>query len=315
MSDFLQLCVKRRKKEGFLDLQNKAYKRYKEGSRQRGNLLKKTLEAWLIEDGFLSKPPKEADSVDPLDILDTMRDRICEISGHVWIEFVKDTNSDLIHGAASRPDKINAYIAEFTPSFDPNLLADVFGPEGGAGVLWRTVTVDHVVKLFTPLLEESETNRKKSTCSPKRDPAGALKGHSDLFSPIQLREQSDYWFKDKQYAYITPVWLVNMPHAVIESIMEERSEWRYSFTPEHYMDTDNCLTWASHALDELTVHDWLKTIQKQCGIDPSTLHEGGCKDCHIREQGRMSCISRYASRADKKRKTKLRRFSVLRVVK
>jgi hypothetical protein len=315
MSDFLQLSVKRRAKPGFLDLLTKAYKRYQEGSRQRGNQLKKTLEAWLIEDRLLSNPPQKTDSVAPLNIINTLEDRICAISGHAWIEFVEDTNSDMIHGAASRPDKINAYVAEYTPRFELDLIYEVFGSEGGGEILWRKVTVDHVAKLFAPVLEESMTDKKKSSCSPKRDPAGALVGRSELLSPAQLREQSDPWFKDRRDAYITPVWVVNTPYAVIDSIMEERAGWRYSFTPEHYLDTDNCVTWASHVLDELAVPDWLKTIQKQCDIDPSTLHEDGCKDCHIRDQGRMSCTSRYASRADKKRKTKARRFSVLRVVK
>lgn len=312
MSDFLQLCVKRRKKEGFLDLLNKAYKRYKEGSRQRGNLLKKTLEGWLLEDGILSNPPKETDLVSPLDLLHSLVDRVCEISGHVWIEFVEDTSSDAIYGAANyQPDKINAYVAEFTPRFNLDLMFEVFGAEGGGNVLWRNVTVDHVAKLFAPLLEESMGDKKKSTCSPKRAPFGALPGRSELLSPIQLREQSDFWFKDRRKAYVTPVWVVNMPHAVIDFIMEDRSGWRYSFSPEHYPETDNCVTWASHALDKSEVTDWLKTIQKQCGIPPRKLHKGGCKDCHVREQGRMSCTSEYASRADEKRKTKLRRFSSL----
>jgi hypothetical protein len=308
--------VKRRQKKGFLDFLLKEYEQDTRYVQKKGNRLRKTLERWLIEEQLLSKPPQESDTVSPDEIVATIGERICAVSGHVWIEFVEGANSDSIRGPAnSRRDEINSYVAEFLPVINPDLMFDVLDSAGGGRILWRDITANHVVRLFTPLFKEARVDKRKQVCLPARDPLGAVPGKLKLFTPGQHREQGSSWLQDRRDAYITSVWPVNMPRAMIQSISEERAGWRYSFTPEHYSDSDNCVTLACYVLDRLVSQRWLKIVQRQCKIDLSKAHKGVCKDCHVKEQGRMSCTAERARQADEKRRAGLKRCSIFRVVK
>jgi hypothetical protein len=324
MSDFLQISVKRRQKNGgFLDILKDEYRDYKNDPRNIGNRLKDKVEAWLIEEEILTDPPEANDLVPTLSIGSVIINRICEISGHVWLEFVEGMDEDSIRAAPNTPlDRSKVHLAEFISEIEIDLLLEVFESQSGGGILWEQVTDRHFLDLFASLLEESDDNRKPVPPQARR-PAGILNGWVNLFSPDGLQEYSEQWFKDwfeeetgdRMGAYITPVWQVNQPSVVINSLMQKETGLRYSFTPEHYRNADNCVTWASRILDNLVPGDWLDTVraqcginQPQCGIDPATLAPKPCEDYHIREQGRMKCVTFYASEADRQRRAGLRRF-------
>lgn len=313
MAALLHLSVKRRRSpEGFLDILTKEYNHYKDDSHEVGTELKEMIEIWLVEEELLSNPPQASDSINLLNIADTIMNRVCEISGHVWIEFMEGANGASIYGAAAQQrDNINAYVAEFIPTFEAlvDLIFEIFESAQGGEIYWGNVTNEHLLKLFGHLLDDS-TADKKSLPPNSRPPAGVLTGGPNLISPAQLREQSEFWFNDRSNPYMTPAWQVDDSLAVITSFIQESLGLNYSFTPEYYSDAENCVTWAALALDNLVPQDdWLEVVRQQCGIDPNTLHKGGCKDPHIREQGRMSCTTKYANQADQQRKGGLIAFS------
>jgi hypothetical protein len=317
MSDYLQLSVKRRQMNGgFLDILRKEYQDYKNDPQNIDNRLRERVGTWLIEDDFLPHASHAGDSVLSFNIPDTVMKRICEIAGHVWLEFVEGADNNSIRATGDYPrDSINAYVAEFIPEPDIDSILEVFG---GEEVLWANVTPEHLLRLFAPFLEESQDDRKPAPRS-LRSPAGALNGYVSLLSPDKLREYSvpwfRSWFKDRMGADKTPTWHVSRPSVVVESFQQKDIGLRYSFTPEHYQNADNCLTWASRVLDDLVPGNWLDTVriqcrveQLQCGKDPATLAPATCNDYHLREQGRMKCIALYASDADKAREAGLKRF-------
>lgn len=317
MSDFLQLNVKRRRRNGgFLDDLKEEYKGYQDDPQNIGNKLKEKVEDWLIEEKRLSNPPAEFDALNPLSIGDAILNRVCEIAGHVWLEFVEGTGEDSIRGTGffQERDTINAHVAEFIPEIEIDTILETFQTEGGSEVLWNNITDEHLLELFGPLLKESHVARKPAS-SASRYPAGFLNGYMNLIFPDQLRGQGEAWFKDRMDADITPAWQINDPVVITNSIMETEAGLRYSFTPEQYQNADNCVTWASRALDHLVLGDWLDTVrahcgitQPQCGIASSQLAHKPCEDYHIREEGRMKCIAGYASEADKQRLGGLRTF-------
>jgi hypothetical protein len=233
--------------------------------------------------------------------------RVCEIAGHVWIEFVEGASEDSIRGAAeSQRDRINAHVAEFIPDFDLDSMLEVFEWAEGGEVPWDKITDAHLLGLFAPLLRESAINRTPLP-SEGRPPAGAVPGRPNMLSPDQVRKQPTVWFRDRREPFMTPVWEVKAPGAVIASVIREREGLRYSYTPEHYHDADNCVTWAWVVLDRLVPGDWLETILTQY-VSPRLAPEG-CRDYDIRECGRMRCAEGYGAVADAQRKEGLRRYS------
>ncbi len=310
MADLLHLSVKRRRRNGgFLDVLAKEYNQYKNGSQEPGGELKGLIENWLVEEELLSDPREETDSVNLLNLADIIMNRVCEISGHVWLEFIEGLDDSPIRGAAEqRREMINAYVAEFIPTFEllVDLIFEVFESAEGGEILWSYVTNEHLLRLFGHLLDESQPNKKSPASN--RPPAGALTGDINLISPAQLRQHSQFWFKDRDESYMTPAWQADDPLVVITSYVKQNSGVRYSFTPEYYSDAENCVTWASQVLDSLVAGDWLSIVRAQCSIDPATLHDGGCNDSHIKEQGRMGCATRHASQADKRRQDGLAVF-------
>lgn len=309
MGDVLQLNVKRRQRNGgFLDVLNEEYQAYKNDPQNIGDRLKGKLGTWLSEDDLLTDPPQADDSVIPFNIPDTIMSRVCEIAGHVWLEFVEDAVDNSIRATGDYPrDSINAHIAEFIPETDIDSIFEVFGPEGGGEILWNKVKPEQLLRLFAPF-----------SLSPGL-PAETLPGDVVLHSPDKLRQTSapwfKRWFKDRMGAYITPMWQVNRPSVVIDLLRQKEPGLRYSFTPEHDQGWDNCVTWASRALDNLVPRHWLDTVRVQCGIDhpqcgkdPSPVAAKACEDYHIREQGRMKCVTLYAAEADKAREDGLREF-------
>ena len=310
MADLLHLSVKRRRRNGgFLDVLAKEYKQYKNSSEETDGRLKRLIESWLVEEELLSDPPEQTDSLNLLNLADIIMNRVCEISGHVWLEFIEGLNGPPIRGAAeSQREQINAYVAEFIPTFEllVDLIFEVFESAEGGEILWGHVTNEHLLRLFGHLLDESQPDKKARPSN--RPPAGALTGDVNLISPAQLREHSEFWFKDRNESYMTPAWQADGSLVFITSFTKQNSGLRYSFTPEYYSDAENCVTWASRVLDRLVAGDWLDIVRLQCSIDPATLHEGGCSDSHIKEQGRMGCATRHASLADQQRKDGLTVF-------
>jgi hypothetical protein len=316
MGDFLQLKVKRRERiDGFLDILKEENQAYKNDPENTGNRLREKLGTWLMESDILVDSPPADYSVHPFNIPDSIMNRICEIAGHVWLEFVEDADDNSIRATGDYPrDRINANIAEFIPETDIDSIFEMFGPEGvgeslwdGGEVLWSKVTNEHLLRLFAPF------------SLPAGLPAGALPGSVVLHSPAKLRQSSGPWFKrwfrDRMGADVTPTWQVNRPTVVIDLLRQNEPGLRYSFTPENYQDADNCVTWASRALDNLVPGHWLDTVRAQCGIDHPLCGKASapvaakpCEDYHIREQGRMKCVTLYAAEADKARAEGLREF-------
>lgn len=317
MSDFLQLNVKRRKRNGgFLDALKAEYKAYEEDPQNIGNKLIEKVEEWLLDDKKVSKPLAMSKALYPHEIGDTISNRVCEIAGHVWLEFVEGTGEESIRGTKyfQKRDTLNAHVAEFIPEIEMDLLLEAFETRGGP-VLWNDVTNKNLLELFVPLLKESQDKRKPVFPDARR-PAGFLPGYMNLIFPDDLRGQGEAWFNDRVDAHMTPAWQIDAPVVITDSIEQTEAGERYSFTPEHYQDADNCVTWASRALDELLPGNWLDTVralceitQPQCGIDPTQLPHKPCVDLHIRDEGRMKCIAGYASEADKMRRTGSIKFS------
>ena len=310
MGDFLQLSVKRRRKDGggFLDLLKEDFKRGCKGDPQNpGATLRERVRTWLVEEKLLGESPH--DPVNPIDIVDAIMNRVCEIAGHAWIEFVEGAGDDSIRGAGeARREMINAYVAEFIPAFDLDHIFETFEATGGGQIPWHQITNEQLCTLFAPLLAESDVNRTPNP-STDRQPAGAVPGYHNLISPEQLREQGDAWFRDRQQPYVTPVWEADAPPlASVDSISVASVGLRYSYTPEHYDDAENCVTWASRLLDSLAPGDWLETIRAQCVMSPELAPER-CEAYHIKEHGRMRCAEEYVSLADAQREVGLRRFS------
>ncbi|HMG73266.1 MAG TPA: hypothetical protein VK582_07165 [Pyrinomonadaceae bacterium] len=310
MSDFLQLNVKRRQRNGgFLDILKEEFESYKNEPQNISTRLKERVGTWLVEDSSLRLPLQQHDLVSPSYIQDSVMWRICEIAGHVWFEFVEGADDDDSIRATGdySPDSINAHIAEFIPEPNIDLLLEVFESGGGGTVLWSTITDDHFVRLFAPFLEEPE------------DPNDRVSGNVGLLSPDKLREYSEpwfkTWFKDRMGAYIMPAWRVQMPSVVIDLLRQQESGLRYSFTPQHDPDADNCVTWVSRVLDKLVPGDWLDAVRvqcniarPQCGTDSAQLAGKLCVDYHIRSHGRMKCVTLYAKGADEARQAGLREF-------
>lgn len=306
MGDLLHWCVKRRLKgeESFLDSLYEEYRLYQDDPQNVGDKLRAKINDWLVEDNHFGGP---SDFVKPLDIAATIMYRICEIAGHVWIEFVEDAGDDSIRGAAeSRRESINAYVAEFNPEpdFDLDLMVEVFESAEGGEVPWNQITNEHLLKLFAPLLGDPNIPPPPP---PERAPAGSVTGHPNLITPAKVREQSTAWFNDRREPYMTPAWEVEAARAAIASVIRESVGLRYSFTPEHEAEWANCVTWACGVLDTLVPGDWLEIIQTQC-FKPSGLAPKGCEAYDVRAYGRMRCAEGYASLADAQRKEGLKRF-------
>jgi hypothetical protein len=309
MSGSLQLHVKRRQTNGgFNDVLRDEFGAYEHDPQNIGNKLIKKVEDWLLDDKKLSKPPTVSKALYPHEIGDTISNRVCEIAGHVWLEFVEGTGEDSIRGTAyfQKRDTINAHVAEFIPEIEMDVLLEAFETRGGP-ILWNDVSNKSLLELFAPLLKESQDGRKPIPPDARR-PAGFLPGYMNLIFPYDLRIQADAWFKDRMDAHVTPAWQIDEPVVITDSIEQTEAGERYSFTPEHYQDADNCVTWASRALDELVPGNWLYTIrahggvaQPQCGIDQTRLPHNPCEDLHITDEGRMKCIEGYAFRADQQR--------------
>jgi hypothetical protein len=309
MSDFIQWAVKRRRKEekdeeGFLDSLYALDRLYKADPHNTVSRLRNKVRDWLLEDGVISG---DDDEVSPSELIDTFMNRVCQIAGHAWVEFVEGASDDSIRGAAeSQRDMINAHLAEFNPNFDTNLMLDVFESTEGGDIPWSRVTDAHLLKLFEPLLSASATNRT-SPASSSRNPAGAVRGLPRLLSPSKLKKEPPAWFEDRREPYITPVWEVKAPGAAVASVSATAS--RYSYTPEHYADGGNCVTWSCAVLDALVSGNWLEDVRTQHAGGGHPLAPGDCGDYDVRVCGRMRCAEEYASHADAQSRGGLRRYA------
>jgi hypothetical protein len=310
MSDFVQLNVKRRQLNGgFLDALKEEYGAYEHDPQKIGNKLIRKVEDWLLDDEKLSHPPTVFDELSPHDIGDAISNRVCEIAGHVWLEFIEGTGEDSIRGTEyfQKRDTINAHAAEFIPEVEMDAILEAFETGSGSPIEWSKVTNENLLKLLGPLLKASPVGRKP--VSPTARPAaGFLPGTMNLILPDELRGQGEEWFKDRMGADITPAWKIDEPVVITDSINQTEAGERYSFTPEHYQDADNCVTWVSRALDDLLLGNWLDTVrahggiaQPQCGIDQARLPHNPCEELHITDEGRMKCIEGYAFRANQRR--------------
>jgi hypothetical protein len=319
MADFIQLAVKRRKtKRGFLDLLHE-YRNNIGDRAKTGRKIKQTVERWLISDGFLSDPPEDDERVSPFAIEFAPFNRVCEIAGHAWIEFVKDASDDWIQDGSYRAiNDDDFHLAEFGPVASIDRMLEVFAEAQGGPVLWRSVTADQIVDLFAPMLDESQERRRAAPES-RRPANGFVGGSMYHLSPDMRREYPPGWFDaafkkptgDRFGAYVTPFWQVKLDTQVLN-----RAHPFYSFTPEHYETTDNCITWASRVLDNLLTGDWLDDIRTQC----RTAHpycfkrcigvvRKACVDYHVREQGRVKCLDLYLRKADGARIKRLKKFA------
>jgi hypothetical protein len=319
MADFIQLAVKRRKtKRGFLDLLHKY--RNNIGDRSKtGCQIKQTVERWLISDGCLDEPPEEDERVDPFAIESAVFNRVCEIAGHAWVEFVKDASDDHIQEGSNRPIRDDElHLAEFRPAPMIDRMFDVFAAAEGGWVLWRSVTAEQIVDLFGPMLDASQERRQPAPES-RRPANGSVVGSMYYLPPDERQEYPPGWFDDlfkkptgdRFGAYLTPVWQVK-----IENQALDRAHPFYSFTPEHYETTDNCITWASGLLDNLLTVDWLEDIRAQCRMAHPYcfkrcigLVRNACVDYHVREQGRVKCLDLYLRKADGARINGLKKFA------
>ena len=316
MSDFLQLNVKRRQTNGFFDSLIEEFNRYQDDPQKIGSKLKEKVKDWLVTEEELSDPPVASDSVTPLSIGAAIENRVCEIAGHVWLEFVQGTGEDSIRGTAysQRRNTINAHVAEFIPEIEIDAILEAFETGGSREIPWINITNKNLLELLGPLLRESQDGRKPVFPTARR-PAGLLNGYMNLIFPEELRGQGDVWFQDRMDADITPSWRIDEPVVITDSIEQTASGERYSFTPEHYKRADNCVSWALRALDRLVLDDSLDTLrarcgitQPRCGLDRAPLPPKPCEDLHIRDQGRMKCIAGYASKADEQRRAGLKIF-------
>jgi hypothetical protein len=125
-------------------------------------------------------------------------------------------------------------------------------------------------------------------------------------TPDALRTQADSWFEDRNDSHITPVWAIDDPVEIIDAINDIEAGVFYSFTPDQYEDTDNCVTWGLRALDNLLTDNSLEKLRELCSTPPKCgykepLPQIECEDLHIRSQGRMRCIVNYVSEANKQR--------------
>jgi hypothetical protein len=310
MGGFLQLSVKRRKKpDGFLDALNDEYKKYKGDIRNIGHKLKEMVGTWLIEERILENPPDENDEVTPLQIAAVIMSRMCQISGHAWLEFVEGPDLGKLSGtAAPNRQSIRAHLVEFTPALTTRDVADAFGASDGRSLPWDQVSNAHLLRLFEKLLDPAPTFEQPLVNS-EREPAGAVKGELYWLSPEEVREETESWFKDRQEAFITPAWEIK--DEFIETLKQTTVRGHYSFTPEFYPDeADNCVTWVSRAISGVSPGNWVETIRIQCAIDINVLDKGKCKEYNrIQEQGRMRCIEYHAAEADKYRRDGLRIFA------
>lgn len=307
MSGFLQLSVKRRRKpDGFLDALTDEYRDCKANPTSIGYRLRQMVEEWLIEEQILASPASNHEIVTPFQIAGTIMKRICQISGHAWLEFT-DHDVETINGATSESRKdINSSLAEFIPELEVNAIIEAFDSVNGYELSWDEVSNEHLIKLFSYLLDGSQAQGPSGTKS-ARTPAGAIAGIMNIASPDRLREYSESWFKDRSGAYVTPSWKLRFFGVPAEVIGYIYSGDRYSFTPEYHSNADNCVTWASRALDKISVNDWLETIRLECHIHADLVAER-CEDYHIKDEGRMRCATWYAFEADKCRQAGLRSF-------
>ena len=315
MPDFVQLNVKRRQtKIGLLDLLFEM--QTASSSSHASNRLRQRVESWLIEDKVLRDPPQVTDTVSPSQIEATTFNRICEIAGHAWLEYVKDANEKDIQTPPDSPlNRHNMYLAEFIPEFDYDRALEVLSDADGGPVLWSRVTGGQLEYLFAPLVKPSFPIPIKSPKS-TRSPGGAVPGELNVLSPDKIQEYPRKWIEDwfekpnadRANAFITPVWEVTLSKDDFEPVKPF-----YSFTPEHYNNAaDNCITWAARVLDRLA-GDWLTTILTQCGLPPPQCHlplaPTVCDPYHIRQQGRVKCLVLSASGADGARMGGLKKFT------
>lgn len=309
MSNLLQLHSKKRKRNGafYDELRNQFQDHDLSSSQPASAKLTTTLHGWLVEDGILEGDRAEVDFLTPLDLGDVISDRVCEIAGHVWLEFSEDASADSVRGTAhsSYRAELNAYVAEFVPDIEIDNVLEAFQSSKGGPLPWNQVNDKNILKLFEPLMEESFGERQ----SPLRPRAGSLPGGVNLIYPNQLKGHGQSWFKDREDADITPTWVIDPPVVIIDSIHATPAGSRYSFTPEHIVDADNCITWASRVLDRVTNANWLATLRGNCETTVCGVPSAKpCDDLHIQAEGRMKCIAGYVSQADAKRREGLGAF-------
>ncbi len=308
MSGVLQLTVKRRRKpEGFLDTLHDEYKKYVTRGANVDGKLKQTIEEWLGEDGLIETPPAAEEGISPFQIAATIMKRVCQIAGHAWLEF-NDEDLPITASATNSRDEINSYLAEFIPELKPDVIFEAFETSEGDDVRWQDVTNEHLIRLFAHLLDGSSV-RSPAASRSQRAPAGKIGGFMNVVSPDKLREYSESWFMDRAEAYITPAWRIEGERQPLQLVRETPSGSYYSFTPEHYVDADNCVTWASRALDYISSMNWLEIIRIQCQINADLVQER-CEDYHVKDEGRVRCVTLYAYAADKYRRAEgLRSFA------
>jgi hypothetical protein len=266
-----------------------------------GGSVRAEIGKWLEEEKVINQPQ---DQVTPFEISGVLLKRVCHIAGHVWLEMTEDNDS--IQGAnAVTRDSINAHLGEFIPYLDTNEIIKAF--DFRDQLPWDEVTTDHILGLFRYLLVGSQEGLLRDVNS-DRMASGHILGRVDLASPEGVREYSEGWFKDREGAWITPKWEFSENVTLVEDLRALTAGINYSLTPEFYLETDNCVTWAARALDQVWPGDWLETIRTQCKLPE--LADKKCEPYHIREHGRMGCTSWYASSADKYRREKgFRSFS------
>lgn len=294
----LQLSVRKRTAPGPLDLLLNHSKQFTDDN---GGLVRDQFESWLKSDGVIVHAE---DEVTPFEVAGVLMKRVCQFAGHAWLELSQGTGPVTGAGASSR-ESINAHLAEFVPYLDPNEVIKAF--DFRDLMPWEEVTSEHILRLFRYLLVGSRDGLLQHVKS-DRTAAGHIPGRFDLASPEHLRQYSEGWFADRREAWITPTWEFSENVTLLESIRGITAGKNYSFTPEFYPETDNCVTWAARALDHVSPGDWLETIRTQCKLEP--LADKKCEPYHVREHGRMGCTSWYASGADKyRRENDFRSFS------
>jgi hypothetical protein len=310
MGDFLQLKGKRRiKDDGLLDIIGRSCGSGKGDSGAGGTKLKEKVQDWLVQDNYLDDSISIINLIKPEVIGEVIMRRMCAISGHLWIEFAENIEDadegDLINGGTDPHDEgINAYVVEFIPKGGEELFGSHNLPPEQYGIDWDSVTDEYLCLLFSHLLEASG-ERKRQPGKPR--PGGAtalLPGTINLLSPAETRQQRVSWFKDRANALTTPKWHVSEPRRVFEHFKAredekvDSDEFRYSFTPEHYDKTHNCVTWACLALREGWKIDWPQSIEAHFNVDTARLADKGCGGYDVREMGRMSCAIEYIRAAD-----------------
>ena len=181
----------------------------------------------------------------------------------------------------------------------------------GDKLYWGDVTEDMLFNLFLPLFESNNSLPYSSSSSSanSRPANGDVPGAAHLVLPHQMQEITQSWFTDRASPAVTPMWIFNDLLGKIKQRIETDEGRRYSFTPEHYIDADNCVTWLSRLLDQLK-NDWLNDLDmcRNWLISCKGIDSGQCGEYNVKKLGRISCTHVYTYAADQARQNNSQRF-------